>query len=239
MITRLTLFSVHRLLRFRPFVVSLSVSNAHNAPARHSASFTGAVTEVRPPFDIRRSLLNVNYKSRRPSIRCLSVVHSGDGNLVYTGSMGRAVLGVKLLSYSSSVASLLLALHVLLHTDFGAHGFAVKVLFPAIAGFFTFLIPALLHLLTKGYVLRLYHEPDKDTYTAVTLSLFLTEKKTVFHQSQVRIPAVSKMFTTLYADRMGLLVNPDLFPIPQDYNHLMGYDKPFSFDTDSVNRPDK
>lgn len=147
--------------------------------------------------------------------------------------------GVKLFSYSSSGASLFIMPHVLLKTGLGVQSFAMQAAFCGVIGFFTFLTPVLLHLVTKGYVVRLYHNPGTDTYTAITYSIFLTEKKSVFHQRNVRIPAVSKMFTTFYAGHLGLLVNPDLFPIPQDYNHLMGYDKPFKFDTDNKNRPDE
>lgn len=119
--------------------------------------------------------------------------------------------------------------HILLNTGLGTSSWALQAVFCGVIGFFTFLTPVLLHLITKGYVVRLYHEPQQDTYTAVTYSVLLTEKRTVFHQRQVRVPDVSKMFTTFYADRTGLLVNPDLFTVPQEYNHLMGYDKPFSF----------
>lgn len=143
--------------------------------------------------------------------------------------------GVKLFSYSTSGASFFIMPHILLNTGLGVQGLGLQAAFCGVIGFFTFLTPVLLHLVTKGYVVRLYHNPDKDTYTAITYSIFLTEKKNIFHQRQVRIPAVSKMFTTFYADHMGLLVNPDLFPIPQDYNHLMGYDKPFKFDTENKN----
>lgn len=167
--------------------------------------------------------------------RCVSTAPpSTDGRLVYTGSLGRAVRGVKFFSYSSSGASLLLMPHILLKTGLGVKSFALQAAFCGVIGFFTFLTPVLLHLITRGYVVRLYHHPDTDTYTAVTYSVFLTEKRSVFHQKQVRIPAVSKMFTTLYAGDQGLLVNPDLFPIPEDYNHLMGYDKPFVFHPEDI-----
>lgn len=165
--------------------------------------------------------------------------YTEDGILVYTGSLGTAVRGVKIFSYSTSGASLILMPQILFKTGLGVSSIALQVSFCCIVGFFTFLTPILLHLITKGYVIRLYYNPDKDTYTAITYSVFLTEKRCVFHQSQVRIPAVSKMFTTFYAGHIGLLVNPDLFTIPHDYNHLMGYDKPFSFSKDDEGKPDK
>lgn len=124
---------------------------------------------------------------------------------------------------------------ILLETGLGVQSFALQAVFCGVVGFFTFLTPAILHYVTKGYVIRLYHDADRDTYTAVTYSVFLTEKRIGFHQRQVTIPAVSKMFTSFYADKMGLLVNPDRFPIPHDYNHLMGYDKPFAFDIEDKN----
>lgn len=167
--------------------------------------------------------------------RCLSssVPSSGGpsspGELIYTGSLATAVRGVKAFSYSTSGASFLLMPHILLNTGLANSSWALQVVFCGVISFFTFLTPVLLHLITKGYVVRLYHEPQQDTYTAVTYSVLLTEKRTTFHQKQVRVPDVSKMFTTFYADRTGLLVNPDLFTVPQEYNHLMGYDKPFSF----------
>ncbi|XP_068197053.1 transmembrane protein 70, mitochondrial [Antennarius striatus] len=237
MIKTLTLFSNNSLPRLRPFIASLSVSNTHNVVVRCKASFTGAATRIQPTLDARRSLLNLNYKWTCPSIRCVSANHSENGNLIYTGNLGRAVRGVKLLSLSSSAISLVLMSKVVLLTDFESQ--ALQIIFMGVASFFCFLIPIFLHLVTKGYIVRLYHNPDSDNYTAITYSLFLIEKKTMFHQSQVRIPPVSKMFTTFYGGRLGLLVNPDLFPLPHDYNHLMGYDKPFTFDQGSINRPDQ
>ncbi|XP_070775598.1 transmembrane protein 70, mitochondrial [Enoplosus armatus] len=242
---KLAMLSVNVLRRLRPRVVSQSFSHIHLTATRHGAPFAvscfGGAGGGRP-HAVRRSFLNRNNQvlSHCPPARCLSTgTHSEDGNLIYTGSLGTAVRGVKMFSYSTSGASLFLMPHILLKTGLGVQSFTLQAAFCGVIGFFTFLTPVVLHLITKGYVIRLYHNPDRDTYTAITYSVFLTEKKSVFHQRQVRIPAVSKMFVTLYADKMGLLVNPDLFPIPHDYNHLMGYDKPFSFDTDNIDRPDK
>lgn len=150
--------------------------------------------------------------------------------------MGLAVKGVKVFSYSTSAVSAVVMPQILLTTGLGDQSWAFQAVFCGIIGFFTFFTPLLLHFVTKGYVLRLYHNPVQDTYTAVTYSIVLREKKTVFHQTQVRLPELSKMFTTFYADKMGLLVNPDLFTVPQDYNHLMGYDKPFDFSPEQLDK---
>ncbi|KAL7386851.1 hypothetical protein ABVT39_014833 [Epinephelus coioides] len=234
------MFSVNILRRLRPCVLSQSYCNITAARQFYVSCVKGASGNQH--HAVRRSFLNLNYKvqSHCLSTRCVSTVtHSEDGNLIYTGSLGMAVRGVKMFSYSTSAASLFLMPQILLKTGLGVQSLAVQAAFCGIIGFFTFLTPVLFHLISKGYVFRLYHNPDRDTYTAVTCSVLLTEKKTVFHQRQVKIPAVSKMFTTFYADKAGLLVNPDLFLTPHDYNHLMGYDKPFSFDTDDMDRPEK
>ncbi|XP_070830395.1 transmembrane protein 70, mitochondrial [Chaetodon trifascialis] len=239
------MLSANFLRRLRPCVVSQSFSHIHTEAARRCALFTVSLVreEIGDPLNaVRRSFLSLNNKvwSQCLSTRCLSkATQSEDENLIYIGSLGSAVRGVKLFSYSTSGSSLLLMPYILMKTGLGFQSFALQVAFCGVIGFFTFVTPILLHLITKGYVIRLYHNPHRDTYTAVTCSVFLTEKKTVFHQRQVRIPPVSKMFTTFYADHMGLLVNPDLFTIPHDYNHLMGYDQPFRFSTDNMNKPDK
>lgn len=193
---------------------------------------------------IQRSFLKVSAKKVQP---CCAVrwytsstpALSKDGELIYTGNMGKAVLGVKFFSYSSSMFSLCVMPYVLLKTGIGVNSFALQVAFCGFIGFFTFLTPVLLHLITKGYVVRLYHNKDTETYTAITYNALLVEKRTVFHQSDVTIPDVSRMFTSFYAKKKSMLVNPMLFALPHDYNHLMGYDRPFTFDTDDLNKPDK
>ncbi|XP_013869301.1 transmembrane protein 70, mitochondrial [Austrofundulus limnaeus] len=187
----------------------------------------------------RRSLLpRCKIPSTCPPTRCLSTVApSKDGNLIYSGTMGAAIRGVKLFSYTSSGLSVVLMPQILLKSGLGLNSLALQVVFCGMIGFFTFVTPVLLHLLSRRYVIRLYHNPGTDTYTAITYNVFLMEKKCVFHQKQVRVPALSQLFTTFYAGQVGLMVNPDLFPIPQDYLHLMGYDKPFS--SAAMDRSDK
>ncbi|XP_060631477.2 transmembrane protein 70, mitochondrial [Anolis sagrei] len=152
------------------------------------------------------------------------------GRLIYSGNLARAVLGVKFFSYSTSMFSVCMVPIILLKTGVGLDSLPLQVAFYSVVGFFTFITPVTLHLITKGYVIRLYHKAETDTYTAITYNAILAEKKTVFHQKDVKIPNISKMFTTFYAKTKSMLVNPLLFEYPQDYSHLMGYDKPFTFD---------
>ncbi|XP_019404889.1 PREDICTED: transmembrane protein 70, mitochondrial [Crocodylus porosus] len=154
---------------------------------------------------------------------------SGDGRLVYTGNMTKAVLGVKFFSYTTSMLNICMMPYIF-RNGIGVESLSLQIAFYGLIGFFTFIVPVSLHLLTKGYVARLYYKAETDTYTAITYNFILAEKKTVFHQKDVKIPDISKMFTTFYAKTKSMLVNPMLFPHSQDYIHLMGYDKPFHFD---------
>lgn len=147
--------------------------------------------------------------------------------------------GVKFFSYSCSMFSVCVMPYVMMKTGLGVQSLALQVAFCGVIGFFTFITPALLHLITKGYVVRLYHDERTDMYTAITYSALLVEKKTVFHQSDVKVPDISKMFTTFYAKNHSMLVNPDSFDLPHDYNHLMGYDQPFTFQVDDLDKPDR
>ncbi|XP_038204287.1 transmembrane protein 70, mitochondrial [Arvicola amphibius] len=172
-------------------------------------------------------------------VRCVRCVHTQfdkpeDGRLIYTGNLARTVFGVKCFSYSTSVLGLVFLPYLLSQSNVTFGSLPLQILFYGIIGSFTVITPVLLHLVTKGYVIRLYHEATSDTYKAITYNAVLSETSTVFHQSDVKIPQSAHIFTTFFAKTKSLLVNPMLFPNPDDYNHLMGYDKPFTFDVEEV-----
>uniref|UniRef100_UPI00398E472C transmembrane protein 70, mitochondrial n=1 Tax=Pristiophorus japonicus TaxID=55135 RepID=UPI00398E472C len=183
-----------------------------------------------------RTSAQINLPFSQP-FRCFcSAGKTVEGRLIYAGNLARVVLGVKFFSYSTSIFSFCMMPYILLQSGLGIQSPALQIAFCGIIGFFTFLSPMVLHLLTKGYVVRLYHNAETDHYTAVTYNVLLQQKKIVFHQKDVRVPGVSKMFTTFYANKKSLLVNPVLFWHPNDYSHLMGYDEPFSFNLDELKK---
>ncbi|KAM6171459.1 transmembrane protein 70, mitochondrial [Erethizon dorsatum] len=190
-----------------------------------SAEPRGAARLLRRP---RRAQIPARWEG---FVRCshTQLDKSEDGRLIYTGNLARAVFGVKCFSYSTSVISLTFLPYIFSQSDIFA-SLPVQALFCGVIGSFSVITPALLHFLTKGYVIRLYHEATTDTYKAITYNIVLSETSTVFHQNDVKIPDSTHVFTTFYAKTKSLLVNPVLFPNPEDYNHLMGYDKPFAFD---------
>ncbi|XP_053516897.1 transmembrane protein 70, mitochondrial [Artibeus jamaicensis] len=171
--------------------------------------------------------------------RCVQGLHtqvekSEDERLIYTGNLARTVFGVKCFSYSTSMISLAFLPYIFAQNNIVFGSLPLQILFYGIIGSFTVITPVLLHFVTKGYVIRLYHEATTDTYKAITYNVVLSETSTVFHQSDVKIPNSAHVFTTFYAKTKSLLVNPSLFLNPKDYDHLMGYDKPFTFDMEEI-----
>ncbi|CAJ0925152.1 unnamed protein product [Ranitomeya imitator] len=166
------------------------------------------------------------------------VNHEQD-RLVYVGSLGKAVLGVKFFSYSTSLISLVILPVIFAKSGIGFDSIPIKMAFFSMIGFFTFATPVTLHLVTKGYVVRLYYNKERDLYTAITYNALMVEKKTEFSPEDVEVPGMSKMFTTFYAKKKSMLINPMLFSNSSDYQHLMGYDKPFTFNPEDINPPSK
>lgn len=179
--------------------------------------------------------------SQEICVRC-SHTHlekSEDGRLIYTGNLARKVFGVKCFSYSTSLISLAFLPYIFAQNNNVFGSLPLQILFYGVVGCFIVITPTLLHFLTKGYVIRLYHQATTDTYKAITYSVMLSETSTVFHQNDVKIPNTANVFTTFYAKTKSLLVNPALFPNPEDYNHLMGYDKPLTFDVEEASEEEQ
>ena len=98
--------------------------------------------------------------------------------------------------------------------------------------FFTFATPLLIHWVSKKYVTELLYNKIEDSYTAITYSLLLRKKKVNFKVSDVKIPDIPGMFTTIIVERekqIPLFVDgAHAFSDPQHYVKLMGYDKPIN-----------
>jgi hypothetical protein len=58
-------------------------------------------------------------------------------------------------------------------------GTPVVVALFGFVGFFTFVTPFLLHMITKKYVTHIYFNSDTETYSAVHLNFFLREKMVI------------------------------------------------------------
>ncbi|KAI8519940.1 mitochondrial proton-transporting ATP synthase complex assembly [Branchiostoma belcheri] len=155
-----------------------------------------------------------------------------DGRLLYKGALANIVTKVKFFSYSTSLLGISLMTPIFWHGGVSHFNVFAQVAIYFMSIGFILVSPAVLHYLSKGYVVRMYHDAAKDQYTVVTYNLILREKKTRFTQEDVKVPELRRMFTTFMAGGKGYLVNEASFYRAQDYDHLMGYDKPFDFDMD-------
>ncbi|XP_017861101.1 PREDICTED: transmembrane protein 70 homolog, mitochondrial [Drosophila arizonae] len=147
---------------------------------------------------------------------------------IYYGTLAPRMRLVKLFSLSTSLAGLA-AQPILMEQGMKIGGTGMAVFLCSVGGFFTFVTPILLHLVTKKYVTELHYNQATDEYIATTISLILLKIKTKFRASDVTVPEVPGMFTSFLVKNRPLFVDPALFDDPEHYVRIMGYDKPIDF----------
>ncbi|XP_050092020.1 transmembrane protein 70 homolog, mitochondrial [Anopheles aquasalis] len=149
-------------------------------------------------------------------------------NRVYYGTLTPQIRAVKVFSLATSIGGII-AQPVLLEQANKIGGTPMIVAVCGFAGFFTFVTPILLHLVTKRYVTELYYDPAEQQYTAVTITFFLRRERINFKLTDVVVPEVGGLFTTFLVKNKALFVDPQMFPDPTHYIKIMGYDKPIDF----------
>lgn len=97
-------------------------------------------------------------------------------NVIYCGALTPQIKGVKIFTCISSLGGIVIQPILLQHLLAGEN-VPITIAMGTIAGFFTFVTPFLIHLLTKKYVTEIQYSTKTDTYTATTLSFFLQRKK--------------------------------------------------------------
>lgn len=163
--------------------------------------------------------------------RCLSSQTGRDNGSdfkVYYGILSPQIRAVKVFSLATSIGGVI-AQPILLEQASKIGGTPMIVAICGIAGFFTFVTPLLLHLITKRYVTDLYYDVTTKEYTASTITFFLMKQQTKFKLEDVVVPEVPGMFTSFMVGKKSLFVDPKLFPDPTHYIKIMGYDKPIDF----------
>ncbi|XP_053642652.2 transmembrane protein 70 homolog, mitochondrial [Cherax quadricarinatus] len=146
---------------------------------------------------------------------------------IYHGILSTQIKMVKTFSLSTSFLGLMVQ-PVLLQKVVGTQ-MGVILAVGSFVGFFTFITPLIIHWITKKYVTCLEYDPEKDMYSATTLSFFLRRKKIHFHIDDVKVPDVPGMFTTFLVKDRPLFVDPNMFEDLEHYGRLMGYNKPVNF----------
>ncbi|XP_052894581.1 transmembrane protein 70 homolog, mitochondrial [Anopheles moucheti] len=147
---------------------------------------------------------------------------------IYYGSLTPQIRAVKVFSLATSIGGIV-AQPILLEQASKVGGMPMIVAVCGFAGFFTFVTPILLHLVTKRYITDLHYDPTNQQYTATTITFFLQREKTQFKVEDVTVPEVGGLFTTFLVKNKAFFVDPQLFPDPTHYIKIMGYDKPIDF----------
>ncbi|XP_055609698.1 transmembrane protein 70 homolog, mitochondrial [Uranotaenia lowii] len=147
---------------------------------------------------------------------------------VYYGILTPQIRAVKVFSLTTSLGGII-AQPVLMEQASKIGGTSVVLAVCGIAGFFTFVTPFLLHMVTKKYVTELHYDVVKQEYTASIITFLLQKQQIKFKLEDVNIPEVPGMFTTFEVKGKSLFVDPKLFPDPTHYIKIMGYDKPIDF----------
>ncbi|XP_314994.5 transmembrane protein 70 homolog, mitochondrial [Anopheles gambiae] len=181
--------------------------------------------------DSATSMRMLCSKTAPPTSAQESAKHTKDDNLgdrVYYGSLTPQIRAVKVFSLATSIGGIV-AQPILLEQASKVGGMPMIVAVCGFAGFFTFVTPILLHLVTKRYITDLHYDPSKQQYTATTITFFLQREKTAFKIEDVTVPEVGGLFTTFLVKNKAFFVDPQLFPDPTHYIKIMGYDKPIDF----------
>ncbi|XP_058066784.1 transmembrane protein 70 homolog, mitochondrial [Anopheles bellator] len=186
-----------------------------------------------------RQIVSEPQLFHRPSIRALCTAGPSSSNetdtRVYYGTLTPQIRAVKVFSLATSIGGIL-AQPILLEQANKIGGMPMIVAVCGFAGFFTFVTPILLHLVTKRYVTELNYDPKKQEYVAVTITFLLRREKTHFKAEDVVVPEMGGLFTTFIVKNKAMFVDPQMFPDPTHYIKIMGYDKPIDFKFDEARR---
>ncbi|KPJ20712.1 Transmembrane protein 70-like, mitochondrial [Papilio xuthus] len=156
---------------------------------------------------------------------------------IYYGPLTPQIKAVKIFSLSSSAAGLV-AQPIIIKEASTIGSTSLLIAICSVVGFFTFVTPLLLHIITKKYVSEVYYNPDTMSYTAVTRNFFLVSKKLEFKAEDVVVPDIPGMFTTMHAKGTPLFIEARHFNDPMHYAKIMGYDKPLDFKLGNMEEPE-
>lgn len=98
----------------------------------------------------------------------------GDGPVkVYYGTLTPRMKAVKVFSITTSLTGMA-AQPIIMEQGSKLGGAPMMYFMCGVVGFFTFVTPVLLHVITKKYVSEIHYDPKTEEYTASTISFFLT-----------------------------------------------------------------
>lgn len=98
---------------------------------------------------------------------------------IYYGPLTPQIKAVKIFSLSSSVAGFL-AQPIIIKQATAIGSTSLLIALCSVVGFFTFVTPLLLHIITKKYVTEIHYDSETKTYKATTINFFLVQKQVCY-----------------------------------------------------------
>ncbi|XP_046959587.1 transmembrane protein 70 homolog, mitochondrial [Vanessa cardui] len=193
---------------------SLHIKSLFQPPLHEGSSIKSAIIGVHGINSSRKFASKVNQENELERI--------------YYGPLTPQIKAVKIFSVSSSAAGLA-AQPIILREATTIGSTSLLVALCSVVGFFTFVTPLLLHLITKKYVTEIHYDPKTLTYKATTINFFLASVQLDFKAEDVVVPDIPGMFTTMVAKGKPLFIEARHFTDPIYYAKIMGYDKPLDF----------
>ena len=151
------------------------------------------------------------------------------GDLVYIGTITKKIRYYKGFSLSSSAIGLVM-LPFILEKALSAKP-VLGIIGLLLSNVFIFIKPVLNHIVTKRYVTKIYLKRDEGVFTATTYSFFLREKEHKFKASDVTVPKIPGMLTSLKIHgETPLYIDSDLFIDKSAFVQMMKYDEPLDWE---------
>ena len=138
-------------------------------------------------------------------------VNPGDFTLVYTGPLKGAVKALKIFSLSTAVLASCGG-PVLVWLGKESVPVAARLALCSVVLLVGLSTTAILHWLLKGYITRLYYQPETQRVAAHTLSLLARQVRNEFETSEMRPPTGLAGFSTFQARDRAYFMHTEVFP---------------------------
>ena len=150
------------------------------------------------------------------------------GDLVYVGTLYKMVRRIKVFSLTTSMFALALQ-PIILQKLIGSLSLATVL--TLMMNIMIFSTPIILHLITKRYVVNIYHNEPDNIFTATTYTLFLRENHLQFKPQEVTPSTKPLLFSNLLiSNKTPLFIDPSLFLSRKAYITLMKLDEPLEWE---------
>lgn len=151
-----------------------------------------------------------------------------DGKVIYTGNLTRMVRNVKLFSLTTSLIGL--SFQPMIYKELMDLPIWLAALLGGTVNSFIFISPVLLHWVSKRYVMEIQFDPALQQFKALTYTFFLRKKQHVFKATDVVVPAIPRLFSTVLILGKPMLVDISSFSDRNAMLHMLQYDKPMEWE---------